>query len=88
MSASDIKDVATGIVCVLDLGEHSRQRVRRLRRGEGRLMEKVEEAVAALVEDGALGADAQTVVVVVRQEPSLSDMFDRDDDDDDDDDDD
>lgn len=88
MSASETKDVAKGIVCVLDLGEHSRRRVRRLRRGEGRLMEKVEDAVEALIEDGALSADAQTVVVVVRQEPSLSSIFDRDDEDDDDDDDD
>lgn len=77
-----------GIVCVIDLGEHSRRRVRRLRRGEGRLMERVEDAVAALVENGVLSADAQTVVVVVRQEPSLSGLFSDDEDDDDDDDDD
>ena len=77
-----------GVVCVIDLGEHSRRRVRRLRRGEGRLMEKVEDAVAALQENGVLSAGAQTVVIVVRQEPSLSSMFERDDDDDDDDDDD
>lgn len=71
-----------GIVCVIDLGEHSRRRVRRLRRGEGRLMERVEDAVAALQENGVLSENAQTVVVVVRQEKS---MFDGDDDDDDDD---
>jgi hypothetical protein len=76
-----------GIVCVVDLGEHSRRRVRRLRRGEGRLMEKVEDAVASLQGNGVLSSSAQTVVIVVRQEPSLSGLFDRDDvvDDDDDD---
>lgn len=77
---------AKGIVCVVDLGEHSRRRVRRLRRGEGRLMERVEDAVAALQENGVLASEAQTVVVVVRQEPSLGLFRDRDDDDDDDDD--
>ncbi len=77
-----------GIVCVIDLGEHSRKRVKRLRRGEGRLMEKVEDAVEALTEDGVLEAGAQTVVIVVRQETSLGDVFGRDDDEDDDDDDD
>jgi hypothetical protein len=77
-----------GIVCVVDLGEHSRRRVRRLRRGEGRLMEKVEDAVASLTSNGVLSGNAQTVVVVVRQEPSLSGMWDSEVDDDDDDDDD
>ena len=80
--------VEQGVTCVIDLGEHSRRRVRRLRRGEGRLMERVEDAIAALQADGVLKADAQTVVVVVRQEPSLASMFSRDDDEDDDDDDD
>lgn len=75
-----------GVVCVVDLGEHSRRRVRQLRRGEGRLMEKVEDAVASLTSNGVLSASAQTVVIVVRQEPSLQGLFDDDDDDDDDDD--
>lgn len=80
---------AKGIVCVVDLGEHSRRRIRRLRRGEGRLMERVEDAVAALEENGVLASGAQTVVVVVRQEPlGLFGGKDDDDDDDDEDDDD
>jgi len=72
----------SGIVCVLDLGEHRRKRVKKLRKGEGRLMEKVEDAVASLQEQGVLNADAQTVVVVVREEWSLRGMMDNDDDDD------
>ena len=75
-----------GVVCVVDLGEHSRRRVRQLRRGEGRLMEKVEDAVASLQSNGVLSASAQTVVIVVKQEPSISGMFDDDDEDEDDDD--
>jgi hypothetical protein len=59
-----------GIVCVIDLGKHSKKRIRRLRRGQGRLMERVEDAVTALHDDGVLTGNAQTVVVVVRQEPS------------------
>lgn len=82
-ASADVKD-AKGVVCVLDLGEHSRKRVRRLRRGEGKLMDKVEDAIAALHDEGVLDGAVQTVVVVVRQEQRLGDMF-RDDDDDDDD---
>jgi len=86
MSEPEIKEPDKGIVCVLDLGEQSRRRIRSLRRGEGRLMEKVEDAVAALKEDGVLDATAQTAVIVVRQEASS--FFDDDDDDDYEDDDD
>src|SRR3546814_2801662 len=48
----DEAEAEAGIVCVLDLGEHRRKRVRKLRKGEGRLMDKVEEAVASLQEQG------------------------------------
>ena len=58
----------TGIVCVLDLGEHPRKRIKRLRRGEGKLMEKVEDALADLTAQGVIGGQVQTVVVVVREE--------------------
>jgi hypothetical protein len=76
-----------GVVCVVDLGEQSRRRVKRLRRGKGRLMDKVERVIEDLEEEGVLKAGAQTVVVVVREEPSLGGfgLFDNDDDDDDDD---
>lgn len=73
-----------GVVCVVDLGEHSRKRVKRLRRGRGRLMSKVEGVIEDLQEEQVLSADAQVVVVVVREEPSLTSFWDNDDDDDDD----
>ncbi|WP_159718332.1 DUF6200 domain-containing protein [Geminicoccus flavidas] len=76
----------TSETVIIDMGEHSRRRVRQLRRGEGRLMEKVEDALADLEEQGVIQASAQRVVIVVRQEPSLGGLFDGDDDDDDDDD--
>ena len=73
-----------GVVCVIDLGQHSRKRIKRLRRGRGRLMSKVEGVIEDLQEEGVIGASAQTVVVVVREEPSLMGLWDDDDDDDDD----
>ena len=77
-----------GVVCVVDLGEQSRRRVKRLRHGKGRLMDKVEQVIEDLEEEGVLKAGAQTVIVVVREEPSLGsfNLFNDDDDDDDDDD--
>jgi hypothetical protein len=74
--------VDEGVVCVVDLGEQSRKRVKRLRRGKGRLMSKIERVVDDLQEEGVLKAGAQTVVVVVREEASLGGFFSSDDDDD------
>ncbi len=84
IDAEDKQTEAEDALCIIDLGEHSRKRVRRLKRGKGRLMEKVEDAIADLKHQGVLSADAQTLVVLVREEMSLSRMFDNDDDDDDD----
>lgn len=97
MSSGTTEQTATGAtveqspiseLCVVDLGEHSRKSIKRLRRGEGRLMDKVEDAILSLREEGILAGAAQTVVVVVRQESDFEGFLDRDDDDDDDDDDD
>lgn len=71
---------------IIDMGEHSRRRVKKLRRGEGRLMDKVEDTLADLEEQGVIEAATQRVVIVVREEPSMGGFFDDDDDDDDDDD--
>lgn len=52
---------------VLDLGKHSRKRVRALRKGEGTLFADVNDAVEHLRQGGVVGADAQTVIVVVER---------------------
>jgi hypothetical protein len=76
-------------MCIIDIGEHGRRAVKRLRKGEGKLMDKVEDAILGLREEGVIGSGAtQTVVVVVREEASLRDLLDYGDDEDDDDDDD
>lgn len=55
---------------VIDLGKKNRRQVRKLRRGKpGRLMDRVEDALAHLRESGAMAADTQPVVIVIRQRP-------------------
>ena len=63
-----------GDICVLDMGKHTRKRIRQLRRGKGKLMYKVECAIEDLREDGVLSPTAQTVIVVVREERTFG-MF-------------
>jgi hypothetical protein len=52
---------------VLDLGKQRRKRIKELRRGEGKLMDEINASIEELRTAGALGADTQPVVVVVRQ---------------------
>ena len=52
---------------IIDLGKKKRKRVKRLRKGRGRLVDNVYDAVDRLRERGEIAADAQPVIVIVRQ---------------------
>ena len=57
---------------VVDLGKpQSRKRIKQLRKGEGKLMSKIDDILGDLVEAGTLERGAQPVVVVVREEKAL-----------------
>lgn len=58
-------------VVVVDMGEHTRERVKKLRKGKGKLFRHVGDTVADLMEEGVLDGDAQTVIVVVEREPEF-----------------
>ena len=55
---------------VIDLGKHSRKRVKNLRKGTGRLADEVNGCLAELRMAGTVSPNAQTVVVIVRQRRS------------------
>ena len=67
--ATDIKEeqVETAPAVVVDLGKKSRKKVKKLRKGKGPLLEDVDDAIAQLRSDGAIGEGAVPVIVVVRQ---------------------
>ena len=58
-------------IVVVDLEEaQPSQQVKRLRKGSGKLMTKVERIVGDLVQAGTIKSTAQPVVIVVREIPS------------------
>ncbi|SMF97324.1 hypothetical protein SAMN02949497_0540 [Methylomagnum ishizawai] len=75
------EDTAPGMI-ILDVGTQNAKRIKKLCKGKGKLLRKVDEAVDQLRDAGKVKRDAQVVLVVVRKEVGL---FDSDDDDDDDD---
>lgn len=57
---------------IVDLGEpHSSAQIRRLRKGKGKLFQHVERIVDDLVHAGTVKANAQPVVIIVRELPGL-----------------
>lgn len=59
---------------VVDLGKRGRRAIKRLREGEGKLFAEVNDVLDGLRGEGAVKADAQLVVVVVRQRRSRSEF--------------
>jgi len=61
---------------VVDLGRRqSKKRVKQLRKGRGKLVDRVDRIVADLVEAGTFKAGVQPVVIVVRQKPDFPTLF-------------
>ncbi len=52
---------------IIDLGRQTQKRVKKLRKGGGRLMTDVEAAIADLRERGVVDENAQPIVVIVRE---------------------
>ena len=72
-------------IVVVDLNEaQSAQQIKRLRKGRGKLVTKVERIIGDLVQAGTVRSTAQPVVIVVRELPSPPWPFRTNDDDDDD----
>ena len=54
---------------VLDLGSRSRKQIKRLRRGEGKLMDRITTVIDQLKNSGNISATAQPIVIVVKEKP-------------------
>jgi hypothetical protein len=52
---------------IIDLGKKRRGQVRKLRRGEGALMDEVNQLVANLKTNGTMQSKDQPIIVVVRE---------------------
>ncbi len=70
------KQETTPPVLVVDFGKaQSKKKVKRLRKGNGKLIERVNDLVKDLVESGTIQTTAQPVVVVVREREKMRSPF-------------
>lgn len=56
---------------IIDLGSASRKKIKRLRRGEGKLLQRVNNAVDELRAHGEIPDGAHTLVVIVREKAKM-----------------
>jgi len=56
-------------------GRQSAKRVKKLRKGRGKLVGRVDQIVSELIEAGTLKAGVQPVVIVVREKPDFPTLF-------------
>ena len=66
---NDKKQTQEKAPVLIDLGKKRRKQIRRLRKGKGKLMDRVQKVVERLKEDGTVSREAETVIVVVRERP-------------------
>jgi hypothetical protein len=60
-------DTTARPLIVLDLGTKRRKQIKRLRKGEGGLMQSINDTLTELKADAAIDPQSQIVVVVVKQ---------------------
>jgi hypothetical protein len=60
---------------IVKLSRQSRSKIKQLLRGQGTLMSEVQAAIGELKASGTVTADAQPVIVVVREKPRGLSLF-------------
>jgi len=55
------------VFCIVDMGTQSRKRIKKLKRGEGKLMDMIESILEELNAESIVPEGARTVVVIVKQ---------------------
>ena len=75
-TAKAVEPVKASDLCVVEVGQYSRKQIKRLRKGEGKLLSNVEQIIQDMKDDGVLNSDSNTVVLVVRQEVSMRTLMD------------
>ncbi|MFN3647976.1 MAG: hypothetical protein ACK47B_00240 [Armatimonadota bacterium] len=60
---------------LVNLGKQSRSKIKKLKRGEGRLMSEVQTTIEELKRSGVIAADAQPVIVLVKEREKGFSLF-------------
>jgi hypothetical protein len=76
ITAKALEPVKASDLCVVEVGQYSRKQIKRLRKGEGKLLANVEQIIQDMKDDGVITSDSNTVVLVVREEFNMRSLID------------
>lgn len=60
---------------VVDLGRRGRKAIKKLRKGDGKLMDEAEACVQELKDSGAVPASAVPIIIIVREKRKTPKLF-------------
>jgi hypothetical protein len=60
---------------VVDLGSKKKKQIKQLRKGKGKLMDKVNQCLNELKTSGSISGSVQPVVIVVREKASVGESL-------------
>jgi hypothetical protein len=66
-AATESKPSSTSNPLIVDLGKKNRKQIKQLRKGRGKLFDKVNSTLAELKTASTISANAEPVVVIVRE---------------------
>ena len=66
-AAAQLEAEDDSVFCIVDMGTQSRKRIKKLKRGEGKLMDMIESILEELNAESIVPEGAPTVVVIVKQ---------------------
>lgn len=75
LTVTDATQNSTKAPILIDLGRKSRKKIKKLKKGEGPLMDDLAATVEQLKADGAIGEGVQVIVAVVERKPDLESLW-------------
>lgn len=74
LTSKDTENADTPVT-VVDIGKHKRKQIRRLHKGQGKLMGKVQDALDQMRAEQLIDSNAHVVVLVVKEKRSKKSRF-------------
>ena len=68
MSEADAK--TSGEFLIINLGKQKARRIKSMRKGKGRMAERLQEVLKGFVEDGTITAETRPVIIVEKKRKS------------------
>jgi hypothetical protein len=74
-TVTELTATTTKAPILIDLGRKSRKKIKKLKKGEGALMDDLSATIEQLKLDGVVSEGAQVIVAIVERKPDLDSLY-------------